>query len=287
MKSIYIFCFFLILVTQTYSQTEEIWKNKLQATYDSTKFIPKIQQNGYSFSFIEARPTLWYAENTNELYNSFTANFLIKVEGNMVDGQRQGVFTYSLIDKIEPSKNYKLYEQTFKDDELNGIWKSYSLNEKLVLLQTFKSGNPFGLQQEYRPDGKTLLKETEILPNDLSIIREFYATGKLMTETPYLNGKPNGIGKKFYPNQILEDYVEFKFGEMEGVRKYYHDNGLLWIEQIYFANRPWETIANYDRKGKKRDGGTLKDGTGTIIFYNEDDSIRETNHFINGLLEKE
>lgn len=103
-----------------------------------------------------------------------------------------------------------------------------------------------------------------------------------MTETPYLRGKAHGTGKKYYENGIMQDCLEFKYGEIDGIRKYYHDNRQLWIEQQYFSDRPWEIIANYDRDGKRRDGGTLKDGTGTMIFYNHDNTIRETILYKNG-----
>ena len=46
--------------------------------------------------------------------------------------------------------------------------------------------------------------------------------------------------------------------------------------------RCWNVIANYKEDGQKRNPGTLKDGNGTVILYNDDDSIREIETYING-----
>jgi hypothetical protein len=48
----------------------------------------------------------------------------------------------------------------------------------------------------------------------------------------------------------------------------------------------WTVVANYDSKGNKRDPGTLKEGNGTIILYDDDATIREVVIFKNGVLQK-
>lgn len=283
MKLVFSLLISIVIFKNTFSQDISNWQTRFQKDYDTSKFIPHIVANEWSYSYIQATPTLWYTVDSSDLFQKFADSFLIKVEGQMKDGKRQGVFIYSLIEKSNPKKLLKLYEQTFKDEELSGIWKSYSLDGKLVLSNNFVNGKQIGLQQTYRADGKTLLTETEIISEARSITREFYRSGKLMTETPNLRGKPHGIGRKYYENGNLEDYVEFKFGEMDGNRRYYHANGQLWVEEQYVLDRPWNMITNYDKNGKQRDGGTLKDGTGTMIFYNEDNTIRQIIKYKNGI----
>ena len=51
----------------------------------------------------------------------------------------------------------------------------------------------------------------------------------------------------------------------------------------FLADRPWDLIENFTNKRKRRNDGTLKDGTGTLILYNEDDTIKEVLFFKNGL----
>lgn len=285
MKHLFSLALSIIFLNTTFSQNILSWQSRFQKDYNSNKFKPQIIKNGLSYSYIQAATTLWYTVDSSDLFQKFTDSFLIRVEGQMRDGKRQGVFTYSLIEKSKPTRLLKLYEQTFKDDQLSGVWNTYSLEGKLVLSNNFLNEKAIGMQRTYRSDGKTLLIETEIISDGKSIEREYYPSGKLMTETPFVRGKPHGIGKKFYENGILQDYVELQFGEIDGLRRYYHANGQLWVEEQYVSNRPWTIIANYDSTGKQRDGGSLKDGKGTMIFYNEDDSIRETITYKNGLAE--
>jgi antitoxin component YwqK of YwqJK toxin-antitoxin module len=41
-------------------------------------------------------------------------------------------------------------------------------------------------------------------------------------------------------------------------------------------------VANYTEDGQKRDAGTLRNGNGTIIFYDEDGTVREVREYVNG-----
>ena len=67
-----------------------------------------------------------------------------------------------------------------------------------------------------------------------------------------------------------------------GQRKYYYPSGKLWVESVVKDGRPWTVIANYTSEGKKRDPGTLREGNGTMIFYNDDGTVRETTKYKNG-----
>ena len=50
----------------------------------------------------------------------------------------------------------------------------------------------------------------------------------------------------------------------------------------YNNGKPWKAISNFDQKGIRRDAGSLKDGNGTLILYNEDGTVRETLTYRNG-----
>jgi antitoxin component YwqK of YwqJK toxin-antitoxin module len=50
----------------------------------------------------------------------------------------------------------------------------------------------------------------------------------------------------------------------------------------YKNGKSWKVISNFDNKGNKRNPGTLNNGNGTLILYNEDGSIRETLTYKNG-----
>jgi antitoxin component YwqK of YwqJK toxin-antitoxin module len=59
-----------------------------------------------------------------------------------------------------------------------------------------------------------------------------------------------------------------------------------WIEEIFKNGLKWTVVANYDSKGNKRDPGTLKEGNGTLILYDDDVTVREVSMYKNGVLQK-
>jgi antitoxin component YwqK of YwqJK toxin-antitoxin module len=188
-----------------------------------------------------------------------------------------------VIDHANHSLRYKIWEQTYLNNRLNGQWRMYALNGQLVEFQTFENDSLKGIARTYKKDGKSILNEKEYLDGRSAYInRSFFDNGQLKREVPYLNNQIHGVGKSYYESGKLEETVEFQNDKFHGVRKYYYPNGQLWIEQIYKVGLDWEVVANYAETGKKRDAGTLRDGNGTIIFYNEDGSIREVKSFVNG-----
>ena len=99
--------------------------------------------------------------------------------------------------------------------------------------------------------------------------------GSPLKEINYKNGQLNDIGKQYYESGKLMEEQQFKDGELNGFRKYYYENGQLWVELIFNKSKPWKVVSNFDSKGNKRDAGTLSNGNGTIVYYNEDGTIRE------------
>jgi antitoxin component YwqK of YwqJK toxin-antitoxin module len=55
------------------------------------------------------------------------------------------------------------------------------------------------------------------------------------------------------------------------------------IEEVYKDGLHWEVIANFAENGARKDAGTLRNGNGATIYYNEDGSVREVATFVNGV----
>ena len=138
------------------------------------------------------------------------------------------------------------------------------------------------MEREFYKTGK--IKSEVNIVNDtvLVYVKEYYESGNLESEVGMKQKQQEGLGKRYYENGTIQEETFFANGIFDGLRKYYHPNGQLWIEQIYKKGRPWTVIANYDNKGTKRDAGTLKDSNGTVIFYNDDGSVREIVTYVNG-----
>jgi len=255
---------------------------------DTTEFkYINSQANGVCRTYILASITIWDLDDDSTTYITGNDSALICIEGQMKNSKREGVFNYYLIDKYDHSKNYKVYEQTFQDDKLNGQWRTFNLRGGIVNFKTFKNNFLTGAAKEFWIDGKTILKETFYSEDELTYVEKtFYTNKNIKSEFSYKNEKLNGPCKKYYENGVIQEYVEFKDNEIHGTRRYYYENGQVWIEQTYLNGKSWEVVSNYTQNGIKRNPGSLKNGNGTIIFYNEDGSIRETQVFQNGILKE-
>ena len=251
---------------------------------DTAKFqrlAPK--ESGLHRTYLIFSPEIWdLDDNQTTFIRGGGARKLVFFEGQKKNGKRNGVYVVYLVGSTDHSRKYKIWEQEYKDDKLNGQWRIYTLKGTLVGFKTFKEDKQVGLSRNFRVDGKTVKDESEHFEDGSVLFREFYSNGKVKSEIPDKDGKLSGKGKKYYENGTLQEEAEFEDGEFHGTRKYYYPNGQLWIEQVYKNGKSWKVIANYTDKGKKRDGGTLKNGNGTIIFYNDDNTVREVITYVNG-----
>ncbi len=245
------------------------------------------KKDGFNRTFLLTRATYFDLDDDSTTYMRFTDSVLIWIEGRVKNGNRVGVYTFHLVDRMDHSKKYKIWEQTFGNDKLDGQWRTYNLRGGLVSSDTYKNGSLNGISKNYWIDGKFLIEETEYLEDQSTYItKKYYENKKLKSESSFKNKKLNGVSKKYYENGNIQEYAEFKDDYFDGTRKYFYENGQLWIEQTYKDGKFLDIVANYTEKGSKRNPGNLKSGTGTIIYYSEDGSVRETLHIINGSVSK-
>ena len=268
-----------------YTQQPKYTKKYFISYYDTVLFksiVPK--GDGFVRSFITANPEAWDTDDNNTTYIKGGGKALICIEGLYKNDKREGLFSFYLIDSFDHSKRYKIWEQDFINNQLNGKWKTFTLKENIVRYQTFKDDSLNGVARDYWVDGKTIIDEREYFNSrNKFIIRKYYNSGKINQETMIENGNLNGPDKTFYEDGKIMEEVYFKNGEYDKTRKYYFPNGQLWIEQEYKNGLRWNVIANYDQKGNKRDAGTLKNGNGTVILYNVDGKVSETLTYKNGI----
>jgi antitoxin component YwqK of YwqJK toxin-antitoxin module len=151
-------------------------------------------------------------------------NALLCIEGYCKNDKKEGIFTTFLVDSADHSKRYKIWEQHFSNDKLNGQWTTYTLHGTITNLQTFKDDSLNGVTRMFWIDGRSIMEENE-----------------------FFNGRNKRLHREFYKH-----------------------------------GKSWKIVANYTDKGEKRAAGTLNDDTGTIIFYNEDGSVREVISYVNG-----
>lgn len=218
-------------------------------------------------------------------YTTNRQQALLYVEGQLRNGRKDGLFTCYLIDNNDHSKRYKVWEQTFQNDKLNGEWRTYTLRGGLVKFQTYRNDSLNGVSRTYWIDGKSIMDETEYVNGQNKFIqRTYYKNGKIETEMPYDHGKSSGTIRRYYETGTIEETQEVKNGRADGVRKNYYPNGQLSTEQVFKAGKNWEMRSSFTPQGKRRKAGTLRNGNGTIIFYNEDGSVKEVKSYVNGVV---
>jgi antitoxin component YwqK of YwqJK toxin-antitoxin module len=278
--------FLLCSLTATRSSAQEprYTKKHFVSIPDTTEFkVIYPTRDGPVRTYISADPVVWDLDDDSTTFVRGGVNAILCIEGQSKNSKREGVFRFYLIDSTDHSKRYKIWEQTYENDKLNGQWRTYSLRGTLVSFQTFKDDSVNGLTRNFWIDGRTIMDEQEYFNgHNRYIQRDYYKNGKLESETHFENGKGNGTGRKLYENGNPKEEVNLKNGVFDGTRKYYYPNGQLWIEQTYRLGKSWTVIANYTDKGVKRDAGTLHDGNGTIIFYNDDGTVREVVQYVDG-----
>lgn len=190
-----------------------------------------------------------------------------------------------------PSGEYKKYyfsnnqlkaEGTEVNGKREGSWKFYYENGQLMQKDFYKNGKAEGDEVSYHPNGKFL--GTVVYKNGNVIrIKDFFDnTGKI---TNY-----NGTGYVvfYHTNGALNSKIYYKNGSRDGEATWYHPNGQLDQKAIYkySATDPlglrWEVISSYDKYGVEREKGTLKNGTGSWISYDENDKSTTT-YYVNGV----
>jgi antitoxin component YwqK of YwqJK toxin-antitoxin module len=274
----------LLISLPTTAQQPRYTFKKFVALVDTIEFkrITPVK-DGFQRTYILTDATILDLDDDSTTYIKGNTHALLCFEGNVKNSKREGILSVYLIDSLDHSKRYRIWEQTYSNDKLNGEWKTYTLRGTLSSFATFKDDSLNGISRSFWIDGKSIMEETEYFNGrNKYILREYYQNGKLESEIPHANGEPDGAGKKYYNTGVLKESVELRNGKFDGVRKYYYPNGQLWIEQTYKEGKSWDVLGNYTENGQSRDAGTLRNGNGTIIFYNEDGTVRETITYVNG-----
>lgn len=168
-----------------------------------------------------------------------------------------------------------------------GIGEVYYLNAPYKLQTRYKVVN--GTEQiteTFYPDGRLKASYTDSLVNgqNLLFLRQYFTDGTLSFTGFYFNlTSKTGTWTAYYPNGKIQSITNYADGKLDGDYKYFHDNGQLWIEETFRNDLLMEVLSNYDRNGNKEDRGTLSNGTGTVILYDEAGVVTKTIEYKDGV----
>lgn len=105
----------------------------------------------------------------------------------------------------------------------------------------------------------------------------YYPNGRVKEKYEQKNGKYDGECSYYYEDGTLQAQGKFKNGKMDGDWIYYYSDGkVMTIQKIQDGETIFFNI--WDQKGNK----VVNNGTGTIVLYYPNGSIKSTNTYKNG-----
>jgi antitoxin component YwqK of YwqJK toxin-antitoxin module len=188
------------------------------------------------------------------------------VMGNFSNNEKEGLWKFNNLKiptkdpngKIIDSLSREIYYQGYyKNDKKNGAWKYY-LNQKPLCTIFFKDN----------------LRD--------STWKSFYTNGKLRCLNTYKSGLQNGLfeyysesGTKFTSKNYVNDVLDGKY-------ILYNQNGEEKVDIEYKMGIPFNVIVLKDNLNNVLEPGTLKDGNGTLKYYDKDGKLSKFETYKNG-----
>jgi antitoxin component YwqK of YwqJK toxin-antitoxin module len=213
--------------------------------------------------------------------------YIFLVDGQTKNELKTGIFKFWAIDAKNVDKRTLVKELTFANDILQGEFRYYYPNGKIAQIGNYVQGKIKGKTSIYYPDGK-LFSEFSYNNDKINGIRkDFYPSGNTKLIINILDGKPHGAYQTFFPNGKLEQEWNYQHGQAHGRYQYYYESGQIWIEKEYKDNLLWNVSFSYDSAGKSLDKGTLKDGNGTVRYYDEKGKLYSIEYYEKGQKVKE
>lgn len=104
---------------------------------------------------------------------------------------------------------------------------------------------------------------------NLQLITEYYPNGKLKLTGTTLKGKMHGTVKSYYENGNPQCICHLVNGKPDSIQIQHFDNGQIWTERLYHKGKLWEVFSNFNMQGVAMNKGTLREGNGTLLLYDE------------------
>ncbi len=121
----------------------------------------------------------------------------------------------------------------------------------------------------------------------LGKVKDYFKSGKIQSDFELVSEDPvvyaDGIAIWYYESGNKAKEMIFKNGKLNGKVKIYYKNGQLWTEYEYKDNLLWNIFCKYNPQGKPLKFGTLKDGSGSYIDYNESGQKAFECNFVDGI----
>ncbi|MCG2420510.1 hypothetical protein K8089_15925 [Aequorivita sp. F47161] len=139
-------------------------------------------------------------------------------------------------------------------------WTYYFPNGSISQVDIFSSGKLIGHKEQFRKNGSQTLKEGN------GFYEIYYDNGNPDMISEHRNGSRDGVTTWYYPNGQVKTIAHYKYDQ----------------ESKPYGLR-WEIISSFHSNGSPRDKGTLKNGNGTWLSYDENGNLSKISTYRNGI----
>lgn len=232
------------------------------------------------------------------------------------DGEYKITITYDkdikngLYEKKDRFNNL-LEKGTYIEDQKDGAWEEpdYSLNAmckgdysagiRVGFWEFYHRGVTYAfLQIEYGPEGvernRKQFNEQNVLAMEISYndsdgsksYKAYYPGGSLYEEGRLINDKQEGVWNQYYEDGALGIVKNFTNGVINGEFKQLYPNGNVKLRLDFLNGRIWNVIEMRDINGNSLDSGSLKNGNGTLISYDDNGNLQQVQNIVDGQVQK-
>ncbi|GEM_PF-5552794 len=192
----------------------------------------------------------------------------------------------------------------------HGLWHLYWTDGSLQQVVEYNNGNILGQKRLFLDNDLKVTRDRNsyeyyrVLMYDdngtwINSVRDYYKDGTLKLVAKYVSEKAASIDiqainnlvdgsgfQSYYDNgQLREDILIGPNGNPGGPSIFYHKNGRMkWHYEHYSDGRLKEVYGRWDEAGNPEEIGSLKDGNGSFIAYNEDATVIERQVVKNGVV---
>ena len=231
----------------------------------------------------------------NDVKASFYNNNKLRNRGREINGKRFGEWVFVNLLNSSIGNFYRFSTETYNSQSiLEGYFSeyfyeadSYSINPKLNFTGSYKNGKKHGDFTYYSPEGTPQF--VEIWENGtFKKLKNIYNR-----QTNSVSAEGTGEAVVYNEFGLLSIKTNYEKGHRSGITEWYHKNGKLKQKVLYKRNPDdpeglrWEILEVNDKNGNPLPKGTLKNGNGTIINYDENGKPLKTITYQNGKKVKE
>jgi antitoxin component YwqK of YwqJK toxin-antitoxin module len=219
----------------TYPHSEIVKNEKI---YDQGTLLKEIinDENGIpiredAFEFDNRKIiTLWYESGSPMSIEEYNSNKLIEASYFSATNELEASVENYKGTRIKRDRAGKILNEDEIEDGIVAIRKTFHPNSQLQSITRFKNYELNGLQKKYTVSGKPLMEQT-YKDGLLDGNQIHYRNGKVVLEIPFVNGKRHGIERQYDLDGSLIAEIPWEFDEKHGRERIKHEDysNLEWF----------------------------------------------------------